>query len=84
VAAYSRLMGAGQKRTHQRLKTHLAELIDPNIRSTQPASPASPRGQDHRRRGLRTATQVDLMVFGDDPRFSALTGQPWSYSVASL
>jgi adenylate cyclase len=32
VAGYSRLMGADEERTHQRLKAHLAQLIDPKIR----------------------------------------------------
>jgi adenylate cyclase len=33
VAAYSRLMGADEEGTHERLKAHLHELVDPN-RST--------------------------------------------------
>ena len=31
VAGYSRLMGADEEGTHERLKTHLRELIDPKI-----------------------------------------------------
>jgi TolB-like protein/class 3 adenylate cyclase len=31
VAGYSRLMGADEEGTHERLKTHLVELIDPQI-----------------------------------------------------
>jgi adenylate cyclase len=31
VAGYSRLMGADEERTHERLKAHLRELIDPKI-----------------------------------------------------
>src|SRR5262249_55240190 len=31
VAGYSRLMGAAAEGTHERLKVHLAELIDPKI-----------------------------------------------------
>jgi TolB-like protein/class 3 adenylate cyclase/Tfp pilus assembly protein PilF len=31
VAGYSRLMGADEEGTHQRLKAHLAELVDPKI-----------------------------------------------------
>jgi len=31
VAGYSRLMGADEEGTHERLKAHLAELIDPKI-----------------------------------------------------
>jgi len=32
VAGYSRLMGADEEGTHERLKTHLRELVDPKIR----------------------------------------------------
>jgi TolB-like protein/class 3 adenylate cyclase len=32
VAGYSRLMGADEEGTHERLKTHLGELVDPNIK----------------------------------------------------
>src|SRR5712672_917877 len=31
VAGYSRLMGADEEGTHERLKAHLRELIDPKI-----------------------------------------------------
>src|SRR6516165_1258862 len=31
VAGYSRLMGADEEGTHQRLKAHLGELVDPKI-----------------------------------------------------
>jgi class 3 adenylate cyclase len=31
VAGYSRLMGADEEGTHERLKTHLGELVDPKI-----------------------------------------------------
>src|ERR1700747_1387959 len=31
VAGYSRLMGADEEGTHERLKAHLAELISPKI-----------------------------------------------------
>ena len=31
VVGYSRLMGADEEGTHERLKTHLRELIDPKI-----------------------------------------------------
>jgi adenylate cyclase len=31
VAGYSRLMGADEEGTHERLKTHLAELVNPKI-----------------------------------------------------
>jgi TolB-like protein/class 3 adenylate cyclase len=32
VAGYSRLMGADEEGTHERLKTHLRELVDPKIK----------------------------------------------------
>jgi adenylate cyclase len=32
VAGYSRLMGADEEGTHERVKAHLAELLDPKIR----------------------------------------------------
>src|ERR1700720_1887697 len=32
VAGYSRLMGADEERTHERLKAHLRQLIDPKIK----------------------------------------------------
>src|ERR1700687_3812275 len=32
VAGYSRLMGADEEGTHERLKAHLAQLVDPKIR----------------------------------------------------
>ena len=32
VVGYSRLMGADEEGTHERLKTHLCELVDPKIR----------------------------------------------------
>jgi adenylate cyclase len=31
VAGYSRLMGADEEGTHERLKAHLRELVDPKI-----------------------------------------------------
>src|SRR4051794_34061902 len=31
VVGYSRLMGADEERTHERLKTHLRQLVDPKI-----------------------------------------------------
>jgi adenylate cyclase len=35
VAGYSRLMGADEEGTHERLKAHLRELVDPKIRAHQ-------------------------------------------------
>ena len=34
VAGYSRLMGADEEGTHERLKAHLAQLVDAKIKST--------------------------------------------------
>jgi class 3 adenylate cyclase len=34
VAGYSRLMGADEKGTHERLKAHLGRLVNPKIGST--------------------------------------------------
>jgi adenylate cyclase len=31
VAGYSRLMGADEEGTHERLKSHLGELVNPKI-----------------------------------------------------
>jgi class 3 adenylate cyclase len=36
VAGYSRLMGMDEEGTHERLKRHLAELVNPKIGSTGP------------------------------------------------
>ena len=38
VAGYSRLMGADEEGTHERLKAHLAELVDPKIRALYEAT----------------------------------------------
>ena len=35
VAGYSRLMGADEEGTHERLKAHLGELINPKIYQAQ-------------------------------------------------
>ena len=32
VVGYSRLMGADEEGTHERVKAHLGELVDPKIR----------------------------------------------------
>jgi adenylate cyclase len=32
VAGYSRLMGAEEERTHERLKAHLRDLVEPKIK----------------------------------------------------
>src|SRR6202011_3303076 len=32
VAGYSRLMGADEEGTHERLKTHIGQLVDPKIK----------------------------------------------------
>jgi len=35
VAGYSRLMGADEEGTHERLKAHLTQLVEPKIRGHQ-------------------------------------------------
>jgi adenylate cyclase len=51
VAGYSRLMGAHEEGTHERLKAHLAELIDPKIR-------------EHHGRIVKTTGDGVLVEFG--------------------
>jgi hypothetical protein len=36
LAGYSRLMGADEEGTHERLKAHLVELVDPKIGRLRP------------------------------------------------
>jgi adenylate cyclase len=43
VAGYSRLMGADEEGTHQRLQAHLRELIDPKIAEHRGRPPVAPR-----------------------------------------
>ena len=38
VAGYSRLMGVDEEGTHQRLQSHLRELVEPKIGSTEAGS----------------------------------------------
>jgi adenylate cyclase len=38
VAGYSRLMGADEERTHERLQAHLRELVNPRSPNTADAS----------------------------------------------
>ena len=35
VAGYSRLMGADEEATHERLKAHLGQLVDPKIQEVE-------------------------------------------------
>ena len=42
VAGYSRLMGADEEGTHERLKAHLAELVDPKIAEHRAAPSKTP------------------------------------------
>jgi len=51
VAGYSRLMGADEEGTHERLKTHLRELVDPKIR-------------EHRRQIVKNTGNGFLAEFG--------------------
>jgi class 3 adenylate cyclase len=39
VAGYSRLMSADEKGTHERVKAHLRELVDPKIARRDPGGP---------------------------------------------
>jgi len=50
AVGYSRLMGADEEGTHERVKAHLAELIDPKIR-------------EHRRRIVKTTGDGVLAEF---------------------
>jgi adenylate cyclase len=38
VAGYSRLMGVDEEGTHERLKEHFQELVNPRSRNTEAAS----------------------------------------------
>jgi adenylate cyclase len=51
VAGYSRLMGADEEGTHERLKTHLRELVDPKIK-------------EHRGRIVKNTGDGMLVEFG--------------------
>ena len=42
VAGYSRLMGADEEGTHERLKAHLRQLVDPKIGEHRAASSRTP------------------------------------------
>src|SRR4030081_1646106 len=50
VAGYSRLMGADEEGTHERLKAHLGELVDPKIK-------------EHRGRIVKKTADVFLAEF---------------------
>ena len=65
VAGYSRLMGEDEEGTHERLKAHLRELVDPRI-------------EEHRGRivkntddGLLASSRASSMPCGARWRFSA-------------
>jgi adenylate cyclase len=51
VAGYSRLMGADEEGTHERLKAHLRQLVDPKIK-------------EHRGRTVKNTGDGMLMEFG--------------------
>ena len=72
VAGYSRLMGADEEGTHERLKAHLRELIDPKI--------AEHRGRTVKNTGdgflaefasvldaVRSAVEVQRVMIDRDP-----------------
>ena len=44
VAGYSRLMGADEEGTHERLKAHLSELVNPKIAEHQDPLQDAPQG----------------------------------------
>jgi class 3 adenylate cyclase len=52
VAGYSRLMGADEEGTHERLRAHLAEVVDPKTRErhgriVKTTGDGVPRGEGH-------------------------------------
>ena len=51
VAGYSRLMGADEEGTHERLKAHLGQLVDPKIK-------------EHRGRSVKNTGDGLLAEFG--------------------
>jgi len=74
VAGYSRLMGADEEGTHERLQAHLGELVNPKIK-------------EHRGRTVKTAgdgahPSRDRAVFAPDPRLC--TAPRWSRAAAAL
>ena len=52
VAGYSRLMGVDEEGTHERLKAHLRELVDPKISEHR-----GPYRKEHRRRLSRRVSE---------------------------
>jgi len=70
AVGYSRLMGADEEGTHERVKAHLVEFIDPkDPRASRPGR------QDHRRRrGGIGGLPVPRQQFGDT--LSRVVGDP--------
>jgi adenylate cyclase len=62
VAGYSRLMGADEEGTHERLKAHLVELVDPKI-------------AEHHGRIVKTTGDGVLAEFRQRGRRGALCGR---------
>ena len=60
VAGYSRLMGADEEGTHERLKAHLSELVDPKIEEH--------RGRVGEVAGLRRPDVLEPIEVADDLR----------------
>src|ERR1700687_5735293 len=61
VAGYSRLMGADEEGTHERLKAHLAQLVDPKIK-------------EHRSRTVKN--RANWTRSSGAGRFILVTGRP--------
>ena len=57
VAGYSRLMGADEEGTHERLQAHLRELVNPKV-----SEPQGPDRKEHRRRPARGICQRDASM----------------------
>ena len=60
VADYSRLMGADEEGSHERLKAHLSELVDPKIEEH--------RGRVGEVAGLRRPDVLEPIEVADDLR----------------
>jgi class 3 adenylate cyclase len=80
VAGYSRLMGADEEGTHERLKTHLRELVNPKIKehrgrtvkNTGPEDPHSSAGLLRIALAFSTSTRASAHIFlAIGPSFTA-------------
>src|SRR6201987_2478550 len=81
VVGYSRLMGADEEGTHERLKTHLRELVDPKI--------AEHRGRIVKNTGDGFLAEFARVVDGCAARLRCSSGWPsamrgpWPISASS-